>query len=317
MDPRASIATLNSPFPPGSESLFHMVIWPHGKAHQPEILESLFDSPDVDVLHLRTTSAKKLSKLIREVYRHDYAPLHHLAGKLRYLRSKSLRGGSVTHVFFSLNNPEFTMSGVPPFRHLNSPKANEIKWGIRARFNPQKHGEMTHDHVIHLSDNPMQAIHLANYLGLPLSWGDEKPFRQLFCGLELPHHISIPRSLTVKTVQNGSVLASLLRDGKTVAAPISETPHFRALTSPVDGQKIYDSYLLGKEGTELTDGHNWGTLKTLYDLGLSEKNFAYPPILVELRDDGYLRILDGVHRASAALASGHEDLRVACLDYSK
>lgn len=317
VDGQASIATLNSPFPPGTESLFHMVIWPHGIVHQPKILESLFDSPDVDVLHLRTTSAEKLPRLIREVYRHDYAPLHHLASKLRYLRNKSLRGGSVTHIFFSLNDPEFTMSGVPPFRHLNSPKANEIKWSIRARFNPRKQGEMTHDHVIHLSDNPMQAINVAMYLGLPVSRGEEKPFRQFFCGLELPHHISIPKSFTVETVRYGCVRASLLRDGKVVVVPISETPHFKALTSPVDGQKIYDSYLLGMEGKELTDGHHWRTLKALYDLCLSEENFAYPPILVEPYDDGYLRILDGVHRASAALASGHKNLRVARLDYLK
>lgn len=310
-----SLVSVDVPFPPGTGNFFHMVVWPHGITFQPDILEALFSSEGLDILHIRTTPAKNLSRLVREVYRHDYAPLEHLAGKLKYLKQAEFKAGQVTHIFFSFHSPQFTLSGDPPFRHLNSPKVNEIKWRIRDTFNPRRGGKMTHDHVIHVSDNPYQAIHMAKYLGMQVSLNQRNPFTKMFCGLEIPHHISTPKRVLLRTVPISRLRAAVLIDGQKALFPVAETPHFQALTAGRGGRAIYDEYLLGRRGKEFTDGHHWGSLETLYHLFLGSGESYIRPLLTTELQDGLAQIIDGVHRASASLAAGRKEIPVASLEY--
>lgn len=310
-----SLYSLDSPFPPGVGNLFHMVIWPHGINNQPEILDILFSVQGLDILHIKTTPAKNLSRLVREVYRHDYAPLEHLAGKLKYLKQAEFKRGQITHIFFIFRNPKFTLSGDSPFRHLNSPKVNEIKWRIRDSFNPRREGRMTHDHVIHVGDNPFQAINIAKYLGVQVSLDGTNPFTKMFCGLEIPHHISTPKSARLQTVAISRLRATILIDGQKALVRVAETPHFKALTGGAHGRVIYDQYLLGKRGNEFTDGHHWNRLENLYRLFLGDNKSTIPPLLTAELQDGVAQILDGVHRASAALAAGRKHLPAAVLEY--
>lgn len=308
--------TVDSPFPPGVGNLFHMVVWPHGMKNHSEILETLFSSQSLEVLHIKTTSAKNLSRLVATVYQHDYAPIEHLAGKLRYLKQAEFKKGQVSHIFFTCRNPGFTLSGDEPFRHLNSPEVNEIKWGIRESFNPRRQGEMTHDHVIHVSDNPFQAIHMARHLGFQFSLNERKPFTKMVCGLEMPHHIGTPKSVLLQTVAISRLRASILIDRQRNAlVPVAETPHFKALTGGTGRRAIYDRYLQGRRGREFTDGHHWSRLQSLHRLLIEDRKAEIPPLLTAKLHDGVAQILDGVHRASAALAAGHEDIRVGVLEY--
>ena len=64
-------------------------------------------------------------------------------------------------------SPIPTVYGIEPNRINANRNVITLKWAIRQTFNPRTFdGEMTHDHIIHTTDNPTDTLHLLTTMGV-------------------------------------------------------------------------------------------------------------------------------------------------------
>lgn len=300
-----------APFPATSEPLFHMVIWPHGHSFRERIIDELESEAGCKIHLIRQVDRPNIGKTIDVVYAHDYAPLNHLKGKVKYLKFPSLKPKIITHIFFSLENPVFDLWGEGAFRHIHSKRLQAFKKKIREEYNPRVGGQASHHHVIHISDNPSQALHGAISLGFVRKDFQSNPFVQDHLGLKLPRHIPRPRELIVRSAAVSSLKARIrLGPAETTLRDILQTPHYLALAN--GDFETYENYMATSRGKMFQDGHSSTKFLALLR-EISHSGRIEPIIVGERLEDGSSVIIDGVHRASIARHLGLTHLQIATL----
>lgn len=281
------------------------IIWGNGLDHTDEILDILRAESTLEILQIEKRHVENMQAFVFQLYACDTVPIEHLRAKLRYLHYVA---PEIVLVFVRNLDPQEMPAGAGPFRKVQCQNINRIKWDIRERFNPRVDGRRSEEHVIHASDYEEQVDYCLKLLGYKggihylVGDGAGLPFHK-------PHHIARPSAYTYRTVPMGILRASILQQHITgevsaQSTPIAETPHFRALQ---DDPQYYIDYVSRFRYTRLKDNHRWERLLALSQLDTAALgNLA--PILVQPLD-GYLRILDGVHRAAVMLYRGFEALR--------
>ena len=304
-------ALFNNPFLGSRGALFHMVVWPHGVDHTELILNLISESGEFRVVQVIEKKDRNLNRIIRDVYRNDYAPIHHLKRKLATLK-KASNSGKVVHIFLEASNPRFDVRGAGKFRHLYSQSVDDLKWEIRGQLNEYEKGEITDKHVVHACDNPHQALYYAEILGLGAKTDHEGLGRTQAHGIMLPLHISPPKSLRFCTIDIQQLRARIFYEDELIEASLSETPHFRFLEGSEANSRTYGDYVRSKRGREFRDGHSTKQFtRLLWQIQRGEK---VDPILVTKSEDGTFLIRDGIHRATVYLYLGHEKVKVAVIE---
>lgn len=274
-------------------------IWGNGLPHVEEILAMLRAEESLDLLRLESLEIADMQEWVMRLYGCDAVPLEHLRGKLRYLWQAPAR----VLVVFALNRlPQEEYVGEGAFRHIQCMNINRIKWAVRDRFNPRYDGKRSEEHVIHASDYEEQTDYFLKMLGHESGVdflhgdGDGLPFQK-------PYHIKRPARYSLTTTPIDALRARLLLvgdDGTEICArtvPISETPHYRSLAQGTDD---YDRYLSAHRFTTLLDDHTSEKLLQMRNL-TPDIVRRFGPILVRRDSEGTLCIVDGVHRAAAAV----------------
>jgi len=259
------------------------------------------------IVHSKLDSNPPMGRLLRKTYSEDYAPIHHLRAKLRYLRR--IRG-DVMHFFLLVDNPRYDIVGQGDFRHLESRTVNQLKWSLREEFNPKAlDGSMSHNHIVHFSDNPNQALMMAKYLGARVGSDPANYFQESRLGSAWPTHLPHPVSVEYAEASVTDLRANIWVAGGLKLLRLEETPHWQSLVHM--DPTIYENYLMPRLGTELRDGHSFSRLAHLLVLGKREGVDAFDPIIVKKLPTGLLQILDGVHRATVAQILKAERIFVA------
>ena len=261
------------------------------------------------IVYVLLDSKPNVRKLIQIAYAHDYAPVKHLNSKVRYLRRKSLFRKSVTHVFFTMRDPAFDLRGDGAFRHIHSPKLTHFKDMIRQRYNPIIGGVTSHQHVVHISDNPEQSLHAARCLGLEVDGAQQNPFSLRRLGLDLPIHLASVSAITIQTRKISDLTARVrVSEGETLSVSVDQTPHYQAIAK--GDFESYEQYVGNSMGQMFRDGHNSTKFQAL--LAEIEKSGRIDAIVVKGEENNErLEILDGLHRASIALHLKIDKVQVA------
>jgi len=289
----------------------HFIIWGNGLEYTEEILDIIREQDDLEIIRIERRTVQNMEKFVFDLYACDTVPINHLRAKLRYLFDVS---PEVIIVFVKNHAPEEQPTGQGAFRKVQCQYINQIKRGIREKFNPRKNGKRTEEHAIHASDFEEQVDYLLKLLGHPEGIryledsGAGLPFR-------IPYQIPHPTTYTFRRLPITELRASILQqhangDVNKSLLPVAETPHYLSL---IGSPNFYIDYLKQFRYTYLTENH---TLERLLQLSrlTNEQVYNFDPILVKASDNGF-RILDGVHRAAVTLYHGFEKIRCVELIY--
>lgn len=281
--------------------LVALVIFEHARENWADIYKNITETPDLEVRHVRRHQFRSSRALISALYAHDYAPLDHLKTKTNYLK----KTGTETLVLFCLQRrSSLFIAGTGSFSHLEDRICNQLKWEIRHRYNPRNSvGDMTHNHVIHATDNPDQVHHLAKQLY-------DAPINSIMAhhgpGRILPHHLS-GSSLRIRQVSVDQLRVRILPDHQVFR--VEDTPHFAALAN--NDPERYWRYLIPYLGKELRDGHSWNRFTALKSRIDSDAPQA--PIVVAPRYNRQYLVHDGAHRAAILVHAGQQECLVAVI----
>jgi len=257
------------------------------------------------MLSIELRHIDNMKKFVFDLYGCDTVPIEHLHAKLRYLFDVP---PLCMIVLVKNSMPEEVLVGEGAFRKVQCQRINRIKWNIREKFNPRINGVRSEHHVVHASDYEQQVDYLLRLLGYPEGIrriddsNDGLPFRK-------PFHIPKPTTFVFRRSGIDYLRASILcRDSKERIyahdTPIQNTPHFRAL---VEDAGLYLKYLQEFRFTYLKDDYSWHRFYELSRLP-TDAIRQLDPVLVTA-EDGYFRILDGVHRAAIALYHQLDSIR--------
>lgn len=280
-----------------------MVVWPHGMPYLPEIIKEIERNDDFTIVKTSLTKKVSMKKLVKVVYGDDYAPIYHLKSKTRYLRA--LKHRAVAHVFFEVENPDLFLSGDHSFRHFEVEKINNFKEIVRGAFNPRlDNGEISQNHVIHVSDSPRQAIRASRALGIKVDDKYSNDGDGLHLGIRWPDHIAKPLKIRYEMVPIKMLTARILdENGRVQLTTIEKTPHFLSLDSK--DESYYEEYMTGKLGVKINDGQSFQRmLKMLRTKQSSIEERSDPIIVLDLDKDLPFEILDGIHRATVSQFAG-------------
>ena len=176
------------------------------------------------------------------------------------------------------------------FRHIYSETIEAVKKNIRDQYNPYKDGKRTENHIVHISDNPFQALKFLE------SSKQARGLKEVISssGQLFPSHITRPNLFRVAPLDLESIVAKVVTDEGVVELPLDETPHHLALKS---GRMSYDNHIMSLFGTHEKGGHNWANFTRLLDK--AQQGQMFNPVIVVGQDNNFV-LRDGVHRAAVA-----------------
>ncbi|TKF64190.1 hypothetical protein FCV58_15045 [Vibrio sp. F13] len=282
-----------------------VIIWGNGLVHESDILSMINSTEGFTIQYLKRFYPKSMSRFVKKVYSYDYAPIRHLKSKIKYLNSVK---SEVLCIVIKNSNVQKDIIGQGRFRHTESMKLKELKSEIRLKFNRYQDGSITHEHVIHATDNENQTEHILKAIDGPDLL--ELKTKNLF---NLPHFIKHSGKYTIKEVDiNHLICAQLVGDGKSEHKNIVDSVQYKCLVGESD---IYSDYIKQFRGSGLNAYYNVDDF--LYLSGKYE--YLAPPyntnyvLVKEICDEQYL-ILDGLHRAAIHSYQENKFIKVCVVD---
>ena len=209
------------------------LIWGHGINECHKIIDLIDDDDGVEMKIVKNITTNNISSFVKKVYSFDYAPWRHLKSKTRYLKDK---GCEVIFIFVENIKPDVDYAGEGKFRHLECNNIKRIKNEIREKFNPRENGLLTHNHVIHATDNEMQTRQL-----LILAGYNENIFYTKYKTIDLPWFINKSSQFVIKNVSLESLYCrQIIITGETCVVPLCDSVQYKFLS---DDKKPYEQYL--------------------------------------------------------------------------
>ena len=270
------------------------IVWSHGIKYIDEMLSSLERDCDFELLYTRRVSNFNHDSFIKNIYECDAYPIEHLVEKSKYL--KALPAEAI-FIFVKCFDTTTDIVGAGTFRSRQSRKIVAFKKKFRDLYNPRMaDGSLSHQHIIHGTDDGAQTDYLLKLLGHEQGI---RIFKRPNIPFSLPYHIPWTGKYKIITAQVSSLKASILHHDakgvKTTITPICETPHFLG----INNEQIYSKYLMEFLYTYLCDFYSLDKYRRLQKCNIIAV-LRNNPIVTHLHDDCYL-ILDGVHRAAVTL----------------
>lgn len=286
-----------------------IIIWGHGLSHLEEILMMLRNIDTFDIVRIVKYKPSNMKKFIRKVYSYDYAPLAHLKSKIKYLEKVE---PSLVCIVINNHFPDVDILGEGSFRHKESLTLKKLKTEIRERFNPYKEGKMTHDHIIHATDNEEQTHHILNAIG---DIGIEKYYQPNL--YSVPFFLKKQTSYEIKEITFECLVCGQASGDSDnfsiIQMPVDKSVQYKALHGG-DGEAEYQQYIDNYLGTALKADHSVNKYLNL------KENFKYLSanhansyvIVKKLSTEKYL-IMDGLHRAALHLSQNFKKIKVCII----
>ena len=266
------------------------LIWGHGIIYEEKIIDLIEKNKNFKIEYFFRYKTNNIKKLISNVYFNDYTPIYHLKNKTKYLNS--IDNKEVLFIFCTNRKPkEIKVKSFNKF-HIESLSVNSLKNSIRRKFNPKKKGKISHDHVIHGSDNQNQTEHVIKFLS-----NRNLDLEKIYSIND--HNFNYQKCIKLKKVPIKKIKARILKKNnkkiETKIISLDKTPHFSFVK---DNKKYYKQYLNKFRGIGLNYYYS------IKKFSLLIKNFKYlgknnenSYIKVKKEKNSYI-ISDGLHRAS-------------------
>ncbi|ELI6450348.1 hypothetical protein RRM63_003762, partial [Photobacterium damselae] len=174
------------------------LIWGHGLEFLNSIIEEIESSNNFRICHIEKKKINNIKKFIKKVYSFDYAPWEHLKNKTRYLYNQKKE---VCFIFVENLNPDVEFVDVGNFRHSECMNVKKIKSSIRNKYNPQINNKITHNHIIHATDNEFQTYDMLELAAVNKDILKENEFL-------LPYFLNGYKSLNIKVIDTALLICS-------------------------------------------------------------------------------------------------------------
>jgi len=270
------------------------LVWGHGIKNLETILEII--SSKCEIIYIKKRNIANISKFVKKVYSHDYAPLWHLAAKTNYLKKTPT---TVCLIVVKNFSNDWDYFGEDNFRHAESICINDLKKEIRILFNPKNNnGQISEHHVIHACDNEIQTSLLCLEFDFDIHY-----YRSNSSIVGAPYYLHDNYlESTIFLVDTFKLKARILYGESWCnyshkIIDIDETPHFMALCGQQD---LYLNYINKFLGGPITEFYSKTRYESIIHENYLSKDHPNKYILVrkdENNGDNYV-IEDGLHRAS-------------------
>lgn len=284
-----------------------IIIWGHGLSHLEDILTMIREVNSFDIVRIIKYKPSSMKKFIRKVYSYDYAPLAHLKSKIKYLEKVD---PTLVCVVINNKSPNVDILGEGNFRHKESLTLKRLKTEIRERFNPYEDGEMTHDHVIHATDNEEQTHHILNAIA------DIKIEKYYQTNLySVPFFLGPQSSYEIKELPFEFLLCGQAKGDsdnfKIEQVPVKQSVQYKALCNEEDEYRAYINKYLGSALKADHGVNNYLSLKDGFEY-LSAGHASSFVTVKKLSEERYL-IMDGLHRAALHLSNDFDKIKVCII----
>lgn len=294
-------------FPNNHENrIDYILIWGHGTILAPLIIDKIHINLNFSIKKIIYHKPQTIKSLINVIYSYDYAPIEHLISKTKYLETTP---NEVIFIFIENKNPNIDFIGEGAYRHSESITLKELKENIRNKYNPKDSGKRSENHVIHASDNELQADYALKYLGFNNGIGIFKNENKF---ISCPYYIDKIKTIHIKKINIDFLLCNIVigssrYDYSVKTKKLSESPQYKGLTENIS---IYKEYLDTFIGGALTEYYSPEKLiKLSTKLKYLENDATNNYILVK-KIDGKFLILDGLHRAAILASRGLKEITV-------
>ncbi|EIB6348713.1 hypothetical protein K9D67_004749, partial [Vibrio parahaemolyticus] len=274
-----------------------IIVWGHGLSHLNSIVKMIRDTEYFEIIRFIKHKPKSMKKFVNQVYSYDYAPLVHLKSKIKYLEKVE---PCLMCIVIKNKSPMVDILGEGNFRHKESLRLKNLKTKIREEFNPYIDGNMTHDHIIHATDNEEQTYHILNAIGVEniSDYYQDNYF-------SIPFFVGKLNSYKILEINIEELYCGQVKGDEfnyiVTNVPLSDSVQYQALVSK-DARKKYSNYIEKYRGTAIKADHD-----LLRYLELSN-DFLYLSagnetkfVTVKRNEKNQYVIVDGLHRASIHL----------------
>lgn len=283
-----------------------IVIWGHGIEYMDDIIDSLRNSIDCNMLNIKEISVNNMDDFINNCYKLEMINKDHIAAKTNYLKKVKPK---VIHILIKNYGVKYKKYGSGSFEVISDENLVNWKWKIRERFNPRQKNfkrhplseGITHNHVIHLTDTSEECNELSKYClnNLP------DYFENKFNIVNIPWHISDKRKITIDKKNINDIKVSVIDMGK---VHIIDSPLYQYV---IGNKTPYINYWNKNKGGKIQDDHTPKKFDKLINTFNPNKYNYNDKNLILVTSD--LIVLDGHHRISILKRSGINNIKVAIL----
>jgi hypothetical protein len=250
-----------------------------------------------------------IENFIKNVYALEMHNSRHIYGKTKYLKTVGNEYFYILIKKYDYNEKKYGEGSSAIFTDCD---VVDFKWYIREKYNPKLEDQtkqpspnlspgISHDHVIHATDNDTEVEHLTQIItSNPCKYYNNKI---IHTGQEIPYHIN--GNFKIKTVNIDDILCTFhINNNENIKVHIKETPHFMF----VQGHKEkYITYFKEYLGTLFTDDHTQKSFENLIEY-FNPNTYNYENYrLICLNKN---TVLDGTHRLAILYYSGIMNIKV-------
>lgn len=309
--------------------LLALVVWPHGMQYLEHILMMVRETPGVHVLRIEHRQVASMGAFINLIYEKEIATIpQYIYSKTAYLQAL---GPAPRVVIVTIGDvlPISAKYGIEqPYQFMANKNTVDLKWALRAAFNPRNHEGVSHDHVIYITDSTHDTLHLLKAIGgQPLSFEE---YTRSHTHFYTPYWLPLPETYKRQLVALADLrIRCAASAGHCVAGsiiPIIKSPHFGFVQdtsgSGNDGNRGRDAYALyyerGATNGVLVDDHSVQAFKKLtkeFSVQRYGGCFSHPLtpsstlrgllLVKKMKTQSSTYVLvDGAHRAALLAAAG-------------
>ncbi len=269
-----------------------IIIWGHGIKYTNDIINSLLENIDCDILNIKENDIDDIDKFIRKCYKLEMINLNHIMGKTKYLKSIEKK---YTHILIKNYNARLKEYGEGKYKVIADENIVNWKWKIREKYNPRDINVnmkplskgITHNHVIHVTDEHKECDYLCETLLNNVPSFYENKFNN---NLLVPWHVNIKVILKIEIVDINKLTVNL---AESLNMKVKDTPHYEYLNG---NKQTYINYFNKYIGKCLEDNHSPLQFDRLISKFKPELyNFEESRLII--CNEKYL-VCDGLHRLS-------------------
>ena len=283
-----------------------IIIWGHGIEYMDDIIDSLRNNIDCDILNIREVRVNNMDDFINNCYKLEMINKNHIAAKTNYLKKVK---PNIIHILIKNYGVKYKKYGSGSFEVITDENLVNWKWKIRERFNPRQKNfkrkplseGITHNHVIHLTDTSEECNELSKYCLNKLP----SYFENKFNVVNIPWYISDKRKITIDIKNINDIKVNVIDMGK---VNIIDSPLYQYV---IGNKTAYINYWNKNKGGKIQNDHspkNFDKLINTFDY--NKYNYNDKNLILVTSD---LIVLDGHHRISILKHVGFNNIKVAIL----
>ena len=274
----------------------NVVVWGHGIQYITDILNIIMTDIDCDILNITKHEFNNVEQIINKCYKLEMINSSHIMNKTKYLNSVKKE---FIFILLKILTPKNKIYGTGDFKIIADENMVNCKWKIREKYNPRNVNVnkppltkgITHEHVIHVTDNNEETTYLTHaFLNKYPKMYEDYDLELNNVNIKIPWHIQKPKKAHVKNINIKTLYANIINKKNCI---IEDTPHYKYVTGDTKSYSDYYSKYLGKY---LQDNHTTMSFdKLIKNFNIEEYKNQQDRLIIINKDNV---VIDGLHRLS-------------------